>query len=290
MLSLSPAEMEKKQQVLVRQCERRVFDLLDQGRDIFAAMFPQAVVKSKEAAQSTDANKVLNFKLNQMKKWVRRTLMDAVAVAKSPEPLDIVPESIRLPPQANRDLLKFLVKIFTAGRDLNDNDYYYISDVTNSLGLEAAQAQKIIDQAQYEIRKDFFEVMKNEFDEEQCFQCAVLLLRAIRADDHVHPAEFRYIENISQLLKHDQAKIEEVEAKAEANEELPRVFLTDEFALYMFKYLTEVVMCDGEYDARESQFLQKIGKALGYDKHKQDSVIQPVASAMMVKAALFPKA
>ena len=46
-------------------------------------------------------------------------------------------------------------------------------------------------------------------------------------------------------------------------------------------------MLDEEYSSEEAQLIQDIGKAFGFDKTQQDEIIQPIASALMMRKSLF---
>ncbi len=289
MLSLSEQEITRIQKSLMRQCEREVFTFLNHGKNLFNTLFPQAMMRPKGREQASEANAVLNFKLRQIKLWVHQTLSQAIAVSANQEGGGYSGEPIRLPLIVAKHLLSSLVHIFTTGRDFSEHDYYFIGDVTHALELDPSHALKIIEQAQYEIRRDFFDTLARELDEEQAFQCSVLLLMAIRADGVVHPAEFKYIENINQLLHHDQAKLMDIEKLVGQGEPLPRVFLPEDYMLYLYKYMVEIVMCDEEFDSQESAYIQEAGRSFGLDKAQQDEVIQPVAGALMIKSTLFPK-
>lgn len=286
---LGSPEIEKGRTATVKACKEQVNSLLETGKELFVSVFPIASV-SPGSGKKFDAHQVFEYKVRRIKTWVNQTMHDAVTLAAATEPMELPPQDLRLPKAVAESVIHALVRIFTlGGRDLRDNDYYYISDIANACGLDAPVVSKVIEQAQYEIRKAFFTDLLAELDKEQCFGCATLLMKAIQADEAFAPAEFKYVENIAQLLENDQSAIEAVERYCGENDTLPRVFLPDDLAAYMFKYLTEIVMCDGEYDARESAFIKEVGRAFGFDHHRQDEVIQPVASALMVKAALFPK-
>lgn len=288
MLAQANPEIEKGRIAAVRACKDEIDELLESGRELFVSVFPTAKI-SPASGKQFDAHQVFEYKLRQIRKWVDQVMQDCLTLAAATEPLELIPEPMRLPRLVAEEVLETLVVIFTLGRDLSDNDYYYISDLSNAIGLESAQVAKVIEQTQYEIRKAFFAGLLAELDDDQCYSCAILLMKAIQADEELHPAEFKYVENIAQLLENDQSRIEEVERFCSERDELPRVFLPEDLAAWMYKYLAEIVMCDGDYDARETAFIKEVGDAFGFDHERQDEVIQPVAAALMTKAALFPK-
>lgn len=288
MFAQTNPEIEKGRLAAVRACKEEVSELLESGRELFVSVFPEAKV-SPGSGKQFDAHQVFDYKLRQIRQWVDQVMKDALELAAATEPLELIPNPMRLPRLVAEEVLETLVVIFTLGRDLADNDYYYISDLANAIGLETDRVTKVIEQTQYEIRKAFFAGLLAELDDEQCYNCAILLMKAIQADEELHPAEFKYVENIAQLLENDQSRIEEVERFCSERDDLPRVFLPEDLAVWMYKYLAEIVMCDGDYDARETAFIKQVGEAFGFDHAQQDEVIQPVSAALMTKAALFPK-
>lgn len=288
MLPLPEEEIKKRTKHFVKESLWRSSYLLDNSKEIFGLLFPSAKVKGSKPEQKATAQELVDFKVQRMKDWLFRVFQDAKALSLHQVEAAEPPSEIRLPRALTEDLIKTLLQIFTCGRDLTDADFYFVSDVTGALNLEVGEVKQMVEQAQYEIRKIFFQVLVDEMDQNQCYECAVLVMKAIVVDDKLHPAEMKYLENISQLLRYDQALIEAVEEEAK-KEGFPQVELPRELAEFMLRYLTEIVMVDGEYEPRESEFIQAVGRAFGFSKEEQEEVIQPVAAALMVKAALFPK-
>jgi len=275
----------------MKQCMEDIFPHLDSGKELFSTFFPGAeiAINHHRGRQKVEAQDVLEYKIHELKQWIHQVLEQAIQVSVAPEKEIIAPKSIQMPFSMAEKLIQTILKIFTCGRDIADHDYYFLADVTGALTMEGGIVLKIIDQTQYEIRKSFFSILLEYLDEQQCFHCAILLYQAIRADKQIHPAEFKYIENISQLLRNDQAKLEQVEATCRDEFFLPPIQLNEELSIYLFRYLIEIVMCDEDYNPQESEFVRRVALLFDFDKQRQDEVIQPVAATQMVKASLFPK-
>ena len=55
----------------------------------------------------------------------------------------------------------------------------------------------------------------------------------------------------------------------------------------IYRYIVEIMMIDDEYTEEEANFVRDVGEQLGYDAHERDKVIQPVASAQMIRKIHF---
>lgn len=291
MLVLTQSEIKKTQRSLIEECIADIFPHLNSGQELFQTFFPRAsiVVDTGEQSRKIEANSFFDHKIAKIRVWISDVLKNAVTFYAENESEPVSPPTILIPKNIAIKVINAVLRILSCGRDLTDNDYYLVSEIGNSLGLESSMMLNLIEQLQYEIRKEFFGYLLEYLDEEQCFQCALLLYEAIRADEKIHPAEFKYIENITQLLKNDQAKLEEVQSISQNRASIPALELEEELAVYLFKYLTEIVMCDENFDPKESEFVKEVAEVFGFDKTRQDEIIQPVAAIQMIKTALFPK-
>lgn len=289
MVIFTESEILRKQEEFISSFTEDFFKLLDTGKDFFDLFFPETTVSivSETENKKVPAKLVWEHKVKKIKEWVQVVFNGAMQIEKDHDIELPPPEPIQLPESIAHQVIRTLLKIFTCGRDLMDVDYYFLSDVGTALALKPTTIMKIIEQELYEIRKDFFNALLDLLNEEQCLQCAILLYKAIQADQKIHPAEFKYIENILQLLKNDQSKLHKVEEFCAKGHPMPKVRLNKELENYIFRYLIEIVMCDEEFDPEESKFIQEVAGFFGFDKPQQDGIIQPVASAQMLKRSLF---
>lgn len=289
MIILTQGEITKKQQQIKKDSLLEINRLLNSGIDFFNTVFPQATIKTKidNQAYGSSARDLLDFTIKKIQQWIENTLDCVIETYHLDDTPAMALSNIRLTHEINEIFLKALLRILACDKNLNDSDFLLIDEITNSMNITKKDVFNIIEQAQYEIRKDFFQSLLEYLSEEQRILCAILLLKAIRADDRVHPAEIKYFENISQLLKYDQIRLEQIEEEAtDFNFESTNI-LNEELSVYMFEYLIEIVMCDRKYDPKESQFIHAVANSLGFNKTDQDKIIQPVAASLMVKADLF---
>lgn len=286
---LSQGEIEKEQDRLKRKCLSDFTEHLENGKAFFLSLFPNATIRAvlQNGEKSAPARRYIDFRLERKTSMVQAVL-DA---ATSPEPLselqNIEIQGIRMPRNLTSQLIQTLIRIMSCGRNLLENDLIFLGEICAALDFPPAEVNGIIDQVQYESRKTFFAVVRKHLDEGQQDLCAILLLKAIRADDNVHPAEFKYFENISQLLDYDQARLEHVGVSADTFDHSSIVEIPYDISVFLFEYLVEIVMCDRKYDPKESAFIQDVAGVFGFDKKQQDTIIQPVAAALMTRAELF---
>ena len=291
MLVLTESEIKKNQRQLIGACINQIFSHLSTGQELFETFFPNAIISvvGDDEAVKYSATKVIKAKNSEIEKWINEVLENALVVYEEIESEEKTPKSINLPGKMRQQILTTLLEVLTCGRDLRDNDYYFLSDVSLALRLEPSYVLKTIEQVQYEIRRMFFDSLLEYLTDEQCFQSAVLLYKAIQADNQIHPAEFKYIENINQLLRNDQSRLEEVEKAVQRDADVESLDISDELARHLFKYLVEIVLCDQDFDPKESEYVNHVAEILGFDKTKRDEILQPIAATLMVKESLFPK-
>ncbi len=269
-------------------CESEVDSLLLFGKDLFSAMFPKAkiVVTSKSASTHWPTEKALGYKSKEIKQIIAAIFNEADKICEGED--HVLPQlTTPLPRKIGKLIIDSCLKIETYGRDLSDLDYYFLSDLGGALGFAPKEINGLIEQRLYKVRKRLFRDLKPLLSDLQREISAWLLVRAIRADNRVHPAEIKYFEIVTDLLDHDQIRLEQLESKSEELQRQLPMILIDNIAEFLFKYLVEIVMCDKEYDPVESKFIKEIAKAFEFDQTQQDMILQPIAAALMVKTDLF---
>ncbi len=279
----------KEQKKLKRECISLLNQQLENGKDFFLAVFPNATIRADfdSGEKSAAAEIVLNHRIDMIRNAAHHILDVSTAVDPTTALQKVSIEGLKLTNEMSDNIIQTIVKVFSCDRKLTEVDFLFLNEVSLALAFPSARVQYIIDQVQYEYRKVFFNTIVDDLNDDQCDFCAILLFNAIQADDQIHPAEIKYFENISQLLNYDQARLEDIEEAAAAfNFDMP-VQIPDEIAAYIFDYLVEIVMCDRKYDPKESDFIQNVAKTFSFDKQRQEEFIQPVASALMIKADLF---
>ena len=287
LLLLPHSELHYRRRLFKRECEEEIFILLEDGNSSILAFLPKATVYMGDKKLALDA--VLARKSDSIKTWTSAVLDSAISICQSNTYPSRSPEAIMVSEQISRIIVRSLLNILSYNRSLTDKDYYFIGNVGSATGLPSEKVSVIIEQILYRIRKEFFQLLTRYLTVEDCHRCAVLLYKAIHADDFVHPAEYTYFENISQLVRNDQKALEKVKREGRVSSVHQDLSLNEEFSGYFYCYLVEVVMCNGQVDPKESAFVREVGNALGFDKKEQDAIIQPIALSMTAKAALFPQ-
>lgn len=286
MIRLLRSQLQNKRQRLKKSCENKTALVLADSYNVFNCYYPDAVLLAND--QRLPAHQYFEYKNSKTIQWVEKILNQAIKACDIEGEIDFQPESIKVTENISKLIIDTVLKIFSYNRDLCDNDYYFISDISNAMGADPETVGYLIEQSLSETRKNFFKILVHFLTPEECLKCAILIYRAIKADNYVHPAEFKYFENISQLVNHDHQLLEQLKQRSHSEDSI-RLSINEEISKYIFKYLIEIVMCDGQFDSRESEYLKEIGQSFGLDNQQQDDIIQPVASLQMVQVSLFPQ-
>jgi uncharacterized membrane protein YebE (DUF533 family) len=286
MIKLLRSQLQNKRQQLKKSCENKTALVLADSYNVFNCYYPDAVLLAN--GEKLPAQQYFEYKNNKTIQWVETILNHSIKACSADGEYDFQPESIKVTENISKLIIDTVLKIFSYNRDLCDNDYYFISDICNAMGADPEVVGFIIEQSLSETRKKFFGMLVHFLAPEECLKCAILIYRAIKADNYIHPAEFKYFENISQLVRHDHQLLEQLKQRSQS-QDIIQLSINEEISKYIFKYLIEIVMCDGQFDSRESEYLKEIGRSFGLDNQQQDDIIQPVASLQMVQASLFPQ-
>jgi uncharacterized tellurite resistance protein B-like protein len=286
MIRLLRSQLQNKRQQLKKSCENKTALVLADSYNVFNCYYPDAVLLAN--GEKLPAQQYFEYRNNKTIQWVETILNHSIKACNTDGEYDFQPESIKVTENISKLVIDTVLKIFSYNRDLCDNDYYFISDICNAMGADPEVVGFIIEQSLSETRKKFFGMLVHFLTPEECLKCAILIYRAIKADNYVHPAEFKYFENISQLVRHDHQLLEQLKQRSQS-QDIIQLSINEEISKYIFKYLIEIVMCDGQFDSRESEYLKEIGSSFGLDNQQQDDIIQPVASLQMVQASLFPQ-
>ena len=81
--------------------------------------------------------------------------------------------------------------------------------------------------------------------------------------------------------------MEQVEKQGEDVDNLPELQLPSPYSDYLFTQLVEIVLCDEEYDPKDSDFIAHAASILGINTSLQNQIKQIVAAALIAKSALF---
>ncbi|MBF0276638.1 MAG: TerB family tellurite resistance protein [SAR324 cluster bacterium] len=271
-------------------CTAEIFEDLDYAASLIECIFPE--LKNAESSQNdpksySSLSTQTSMRIRKCKLWIGDVFEAAISASRVEEFEEIPPEVLKLPEKTARKVIQGVLKILTCGNELSDNGYMFLSDVANALEIAPFVTDTCIEQHQYEKRKNFTLLLRKNLTEKQRFWVARMLWRAIHADRLVHTREYKYFENILQLLDYDQGKIARLEKEMDESAPLPFPGFDPQFKAQIFQYIVEIVMIDGEYSTEEASLIKTLGNMFEFDEHEQDNIIQPVASALMLRRSLF---
>lgn len=287
MLILNEKEIKKRQEEIKNSCLKDLDENLFSYQEFFQLVFPNSdIIIEGKKTPSIDA---IHEKINEMKDWVVSIFETALQVSNESESEPAMVGPVAIPTETSKKIVQGVLRVLSCGKSLSDNALYFISDISQAINLKTDIVTRIIEQFESENRESFFDHLLKELSDDQCFQCAVLLYKAIYADNQVHVAEYKYIKSVLQLLKYDSSRLEKVKVSSKTTMPINSFKINDDLTRHLFRYVIEIVLCDQDFDARESKFVQEMGNALGYDKNALDNVLQPIAASIMVKESLFPR-
>ncbi|MBF0287703.1 MAG: TerB family tellurite resistance protein [SAR324 cluster bacterium] len=280
----------RNQQKIKLTCEKNIFDFFDSAQGTILSMFPKTKLVADNKTSETDSFSLETEVIQQFKRrkqWIGEVFNNAIQISVSETYEELPIDSIHFIPKISHRLVRDLLKILSEGGNLSDNGLLYIGDIGNALGLETQEIDILIEQVQYERRKEFTQRLLELLTEDQSFWVALMLWKAIHIDEKVDYREYKYFENIIHLLSYEQKKLTSLKENHHKPIELPDPFFDARLCVQIYRYIVEIVMIDEEYTPKEAEFIQQIGNLFGYDKMQQDEIIQPVASAIMLRKSLF---
>ncbi len=231
----------------------------------------------------------LKIEPDKVQSWVESVYQNTIDICMDegfePDP----PEPIALPEKVAIFILKSMIRIFASKNDIGDGDLYFLGDVGAGLNINPSRIRGLLDNEYNRLRAYFTERLLKELGKEQCYWCALILMKIICADGYIHPAEVTYFDIITQLIGGDSKNLEKLKIKAESTSEIPKLELDEDIARTMLKYVVIIAMSDGDYAGQESAFIKKAAISLRIPEEKIDTILQPVASTFMVMQSMFPK-
>ncbi len=290
MIILEEKRKLRNQKKIKLACEKSIFDFFESAQGTILNMFPNTKILPDQTASdahplSLETEVTQQFEMS--KKWIDEVFNKAIQISICEKYKESPIEPILFIPKIAHRLIRDLLKILSEGGNLSDNGLLYIGDVGNALGLASQEIDISIEQVQYERRKEFTQRLLEYLTEEQSYWVALMLWKAIHIDEKVDYREYKYFENIIHLLNYEQKKLTSLQENHQNPLKLPDPFFDARLCVQIYRYIVEIVMIDEEYTPREAEFIQEIGNLFGYDKKQQDEIIQPVASAIMLRKSLF---
>ena len=225
--------------------------------------------------------------LVEQSQWVETIFEQAVLVASTDhyEEEEIKVHTLAGP--VSLQLLEKLLHILSMDQPLSQDKLDFINYVRLALGVSGKDVDKLIEQINYLRRRNFTSNLLELLEEEQRYWVAQMIWRAIHADHRVDQREYKYVETILQLIEHDPLRFQQL-CQLDSQVPFPSTIELDQnLRKEIYRYIVEIMMIDDEYTEEEANFVRDVGEQLGYDAHERDKVIQPVASAQMIRKIHF---
>lgn len=271
--------------------ETRVFDFFDSAEHTLTELFPKTELliptQDSSGKQSVPIGKGVAKEFHHCKTWIKQVFDKAIEVSIKGDYDETPPESMHFISKIQEGIIHNLLKVLSESGSLSDCGLMFIGDVGKALGLDSQSIDIHIEQVQYERRKEFTKKLLELLSEEQLYWVALMLWNAVHIDDKVDYREYKYFENILQLIHYEQKKLIQLKKDSDNPITLPDPLFDAWLCVQVYRYIVEIVMIDEEYSPKEATFIQHIGDLLGYDKTQQDKIIQPIAAALMVRKSLF---
>ena len=267
--------------------QTEICQLLEMGGELMMGLLPNAMDKLSLNVPVERLQQELKKALVEQSQWVETIFEQAVLVAST----DHYEEGeIKVHPLAgpvSLQLLEKLLHILSADQPLSQDKLDFINDVRLALGVSGKDVDKLIEQSDYLQRRNFTSNLLELLEEEQRYWVAQMIWRAIHADHRVDQREYKYVETILQLIEHDPLRFQQL-CQLDSQVSFPSIIGLDQnLRKEIYRYIVEIMMIDDEYTEEEANFVRDVGEQLGYDAHERDKVIQPVASAQMIRKIHF---
>lgn len=272
-------EIRVQRQDIAGKLRDQIFELLETSLEIFETLLSDAL--------SRDATSLLISRIDTIKLWIDTVLEAVHGRMEGHSGQENWTPPIRIPEHVARQLLYCIAKVISCGRDFEDNDYYLINRIRLALSLSTDVALIVLEQVQHHNQREDIDRLIQHLDTEQRYNAALLLYKAIQADDKLHPAELKYMQGINRLLGNDEAAMELIEKEGMDADHFPVLNLTEPYADYLLSQLVEIVLCDDEYDPQESYFITRAAEVLGIDPSRREELEQTIATALIAKSTLF---
>ena len=267
--------------------QTEICQLLEMGGELMMGLLPNAMDKLSLNVPVEQLQQELKKALVEQSQWVETIFEQAVLVASTDHYEE---EEIKVHPLAgpvSLQLLEKLLHILSMDQPLSQDKLDFINDVRLALGVSGKDVDKLIEQINYLRRRNFTSNLLELLEEEQRYWVAQMIWRAIHADHRVDQREYKYVETILQLIEHDPLRFQQL-CQLDSQVPFPSIIELDQnLRKEIYRYIVEIMMIDDEYTEEEANFVRDVGEQLGYDAHERDKVIQPVASAQMIRKIHF---
>jgi uncharacterized tellurite resistance protein B-like protein len=270
---------------------RELFEFFDAVQEAFLDWFPnpkQPVQLQADRDQTGPMDVFVREEGRRRKEWTIRVLEQALDVCLSEQyNPDSAPAPIRFRHVVAEQILHRILTILSERGSFTFSGLMFLNDVRQALGFNIKEVNLAIEQVQYERRREFASRLLQELEDSQCQWVALMLWKAIHADRKVDYREYKYFENIQQLVRYDQRRIHYLEVDTSKPVTAPNPPIYEELVQEVFRYIIEIVLVDEEFAPEEADFIHEVGELLGYSEQERDDVIQPAVQSLMIRQSLF---
>jgi len=291
MITDSEEQHVSNQNKIRRDCETTMIHFFDFALHTITNFYPDAelLIPNKTTSEQEKINLEESIKkqFEICKTWIREVFDQAIQISVGKEYNETSIEPIHFIPTVTHRIFGDLLKVLSERGSISDDSLIFLGEVGKGLGIDPKTIDISIEQTQYEQRKIFTERLKMQLSEEQLYWVALMLWTAIHIDRKVDYREYKYFENIMQLINFDHKKLIKLKEDSTKPIKLSEPFIDLNLCDHVYRYIIEIVMIDENYCSEEAEFIQELGGLLGYDKAKQDEIIQPTTSTVMLRNSLF---
>ncbi|MGK0288706.1 MAG: putative tellurite resistance protein B-like protein [bacterium] len=181
-------------------------------------------------------------------------------------------------PDFARRLLTLVTQICICDFELHLGEAEYIRNLAKNLNILPAESEQIIYNSAKQVRMNFFDSICKSLNSSERYWFSVIIFKVVYADGKLAKNELQYLQDIFHLLEGRQQEVEKVKQSAlELNlEDLPRIYLDDDIARKVLRYLLEICFVDQEFDEEELKILDEIVDYLGFHKEIYKQLIHAV--------------
>lgn len=182
---------------------------------------------------------------------------------------------LHVPSDLGEMIFRYILNICIVDRNLAPKEIHYLNDVGNALHLGAERKRKIFKQVIFQAKERFFHILAEQLNADERYWLAIMILKIIYADHHVHQKELPYFNNVVDLLADSDISISSVKQAATEKdlEEFGNVQMTEGLATWVLEYLLGIVMIDRDCAEDEVETIQNIANLLSYDNKKLEQLI-----------------
>ena len=175
-------------------------------------------------------------------------------------------------------LLTLVTQICICDFELHIGEAKYIRDLAKHLNVEPAESEQIIYNSAKQVRMNFFDSICTSLNPDERYWLSVIIFKVVYADGKLAKNELQYLQDIFHLLEGRQQEVEKVKQSALKISlgDLPRIYLDDDVARKVLRYLLEICFVDQEFNEDELKILDEIVDYLGFHKEIYKQLIHAV--------------